>query len=686
MKRIIFIIPLFCFQMLVAQMEDISFTLAPTAEYVWWDDQTGLANDFLYGGKIGFGFGEYLELSGIFQTSNQLQTDFSSFGFENFSNESFEPQDVTLNRYGGELKVNFSKGTFSPYATIGTGVQSIEMNDAKFEQIYAGLGLGLRLGISNRINLLVEARATGFRIDAANNLLSPANQAEYGVNLNTYGTEETLNVGARAALQIYLGGRKPGELSALDRAYLSQYQGDFKGWSWVLEPSLAYLDFDSDSFYRNTWMAGGYFGVDFTKFVGVRAYYFQSMQDESISLDFDDLNMYGLEFRAKLNDGRGVNPYLILGGGYLNVMSDYEGVLAGNGAQSAGFANAGLGLDIPLGRTILITGGVRAMATSTRNITDLNGPDVLQSHIMYNAGIKIQVGKKSNQPQQSTATNQTNALDLLQNGQDKSDVKNYNKLNELIQNYKKDLLEIDEQLEKAYQQQNTNSILLLLEEKRRVSKELREVEKMKSTFSGNLQYGTEEYLKMTPKEFEDLIDRILEGIDKKMQQDQTQTNAQLQKTDIKLLAEKVLELQEMSNQENKTIEVDTTNTSKDSDSTREEALKANAKAEKEMEMILESNSEKYQQIDKRMETLNKRIDEFSKQLEQQQNQLKKDQKSSKELKSSIDKVQKATEATDKKLKELDKKMDKANAAEKTNNTSASSPKEEPKKEEEENEN
>lgn len=652
MKRILLLLSLFFFNSLHAQVEDISFTLAPTAEYVWWDDQTGLESNFLYGGKIGFGFGEYLELSGIYQTSNQLQTDFSSFGLTNFSTEIFEKQDVKLNRYGGELKVNFSKGRLSPYATLGTGIQSLEVNETNLEQIYAGFGLGLRLGISNRINLLIEAKAIGFSIDAANNLLTTANQVEYGVNTESYGVEETFNFGAIAALQFYLGGRKPGELSSLDRAYLNDYQGNFKGWSWVLEPSLAYVDFDAESFYRNTWMGGAYFGVDFTKFVGVRVYYFQAMQDESINLDFEDLNTYGLEFRAKLNDGSGVNPYLILGGGYLNVESDYEGVIEGVGAQSTGFANAGLGLDIPLGRNVLITGGARAMATSSRNIVDALGPDVLQTHVMYNAGIKIQVGKRANRPDASKETLQTNELSALEQNLNKKDREDYERLNRLIQKYNLELKDIDNQLENTYQKGATSEALYLLEQKREVSKELREVEKLRNMFKGSQFYNEGEYLKMTPQEFEDLIDRILEGIDKKFNENESKVYRENQESDIQQLAKKVIELQNKLNEQ------------KNAENGTEAALKnetdsiEKVKADQETKMILDTTAKKQNELNSRLELLNKRIEELNQELQKQQQDLEKDKEETKELKSNVGKIQKATEATDKKLKELDKKIEK----------------------------
>lgn len=626
MKRILQITLIFSFLSSYSQVEDISFTLAPTADYVWWDSQTGLANDFLYGGKVGFGFGEYLEISGIFQTSSSLETDFSSFGLNGFSTENFTSQKVDLQRYGGELKVNFSKGVFSPYLTLGTGIQALEVNNDKFEQIYAGVGLGLRLALGDRINLLVEGRAVGFEIDAANNLLTAENQALYGVNATDFTNEQTVNLSALAAIQIYLGGRKPGELSALDKAYLKKYNRGFQGWAWVLEPSLAYVDFDDQSLYRNTWMAGGYFGVDFTEFIGVRAYYYRALEDEKISADLDDLSLYGIEFRAKLNDGRGVNPYLILGGGYLDAASSYVASEPNLSAQSTGFANAGLGLDIPLGRTFLLTGGARIMATSSKETTNPTGPDVLQTHTMYNVGVKIQLGKKAKFTPVEKLSDNDEKENLRAYSLTATEVDQQERLQSLIKAYKEELLKLNTDIEKANQENNTQQLIQLLEEKRRVSDNLSEAEQLARQFNFPKVNTEGEYLKMTPDEFEQLLLRILEGIDKKLATSSAPTPS-LEKAQIKELAAQVdalkneLELKNQANQpkeEEPTTEVSKEDLTDVQKKTREEELPMN----KVLDSIQKQLDAMSQQLKAQQEALDKQTSKSNSQQKEQE-QLKK---------------------------------------------------------------
>lgn len=636
-----------------AQVKDISFTFSPIAEYVWWDNQAGLGDDFLFGGKVGFGFGEYLELSGVFMTSEGMQTDFSSFGFSDFDAANFQQQDLRLTRWGGEAKINFSSAAISPYVTLGTGIQNIKLSAAanSTEQIYASLGLGLRFALTERINFLLEGRATGFNTNPVNSLLTPGQVSELGINPSEFSSEDLLNFSALAALQIYLGGRKPGELSALDKAYLEKFKGGFKGWSWVLEPSIAYANFDSNSLYRNTWMAGAYFGTDFNEYVGVRTYFYQGLSDERISTDFERLNMYGLELRAKLNDGNGVVPYLILGGGRLNVQSGYLGSTGGLSAQSSNFANAGLGLDIPLGRNFLLTGGVRAMATSGLDTQTFDGTDVLQTHLLYNAGVKLQLGKKVD-TSFTLDDSEANELQNIEKQLAISDNQEYQRLKQLRKSYEDEIQQLNEELKNATQQNNTKKAVEILEDKKRVEKSLSEVIKLQRSVQVP-ESNQGEYFKMTPEEFERLIDRILQGLDEKYAPQQQTLNQEKQFNEA--LLERLIQLENQQKTEgfqsnDKTVQMliealvnergQEATEEKDNSSEKGESRNSSLekeqlnrvndslssaeikRAEKEMMQLVQQNLEASKQredeLQQRMQELEKEIQAFNDRIEKKQ--------------------------------------------------------------------
>lgn len=530
-----------------AQVKDISFTLSPAAEYTWWDDKAGLEDNLLVGGKLGFGFGEFIEIRGLYFQSLDQKTDFSNYGITGFDASLFDAQDVTITRYGGEFKANFGTKGIKPYFTLGAGVQNIDLdNVGDYEQVYGTLSLGVKFNLAKRLVFALEGKNTTYRFNSGANLLSADDKADFGVTDADFDNERLSNWSVLGSLQFYLGGRKPGELSDLDKAYLQKFKGGFKGLQWVIEPSLAYVDFADESLFRDTYWLGGYAGLDLNEYIGIRAFYFQATQNEEISTDFDKMAMYGGEFRARLNDGNGVTPYLILGGGYLNPSNNYVPVANDDGTFSSveggEFATGGLGLNIPLGKHILITGGARAMVTSGGNVTDITNTDDIQTHIFYNAGLKFTLGKKSKSPK---TVYQENVDQVLSEQQARND----EKLAVLKSEYTNKIEKLEQDLKQAYEDKDVEKAVEILEEKKEVEEALQEVKDVEKVQEKQVEEkaiekakkqdeviakeenllaekdtvipvkaltdtsGKSELIQMTPTEFESLIDRILKGLD-----------------------------------------------------------------------------------------------------------------------------------------------------------------------------
>ncbi|WP_418262108.1 hypothetical protein [Flavobacterium faecale] len=515
----------FCF----SQVKDISFTFSPSAEYTWWDNQAGLKDGTLIGGKLGFGFGEFIELRATYSQSVDLKTNFDDYGISGFSNSMFQPRDINLSRWGGEFKANIGSGKLSPYLVVGTGVQNIEIEGGEeYEQIYTSLGLGIKTKLSDRIVFTVEGKNTLYNFNAGRYLLTDADKTNFGVTNADFSSGLLSNWSVQGALQFYLGGRKPGTLSELDRAYLQKFRGGFKGLRWVVEPSLNYMKFDDKSAFRDTWLLGGYAGLDFNQFTGIRFFYLHAMDDDQISTNFDKFSMYGLEFRARLNDGNGVTPYLILGGGYINTSSQYQGV-NNVSVQSEEFASAGLGLNIPLSKNFLITGGARGILTSSQDVEDLSNPDQLQTHMMYNAGVKLTFGAKSKNPDDIYQSQMDTALERqdkisqqeFKTRLEQERMNNKMKLNKLQSKYQMQLDSLQVELEAANKVNNVAKAVTVLEQKEKTQKALNEVDEVvkKNQVSPDeaekvgLPTKTvqpKELIKMTPAELELLIDRILD--------------------------------------------------------------------------------------------------------------------------------------------------------------------------------
>ncbi len=157
-----------------AQVKDISVTFSPAAEYTLWDNKAGIEDGFLIGGKIGFGFGEYVELRATYMQYLDLKTNFEDFGLDNYSNEFFTARDIKLTRIGEEFKANFgTKTKLNPYLTIGSGVQAITLEKQdKHEQIFATLGLGAKFNLGKRTVFALEAKNTTYNFNSGLRLLT----------------------------------------------------------------------------------------------------------------------------------------------------------------------------------------------------------------------------------------------------------------------------------------------------------------------------------------------------------------------------------------------------------------------------------------------------------------------------------------------------------------------------------
>lgn len=496
----------------VAQVKDISFAVAPTADYVWFPKKTAVTNGFMTGGYVGFGFGRNLELLGSYKHSIGLKSTLDGYDAPAAISNLFEAKDVSIYRWGGELKGNIPMAySFQPYVTLGSGVQTIKANDLSQNQVYFGLGIGSKFNLARRLTLNIEAKATHFSLDSRNILYKPteANTSAYNSWINNNVEDKShLAWSVGAGLQLYLGGRNPNELTELDQVYTS-----LKGFKVVIEPTLGYLNFSDDSNLRDAYFGGLALGVDFTEYIGVRGYYHRAMKDEKFSAEFDKLSIYGGDFLARLNVAKGVVPYLQIGVGYMKVGDDYVGKVVSNTNTSGIFAKGGVGLAIPLGKRVELFGVANLMYT-TRNedvSSALSSVHKLQSNVFYNAGVRIKLAKsveKELYEQElgaaeaakvwvATPTTTTNVASTV--SPEKRNLAYYNS----------QITATEKQLQMAYQNGDTANANRLLKEKQ-------QWENLRNTYvAERLPYPASEQVRlvrMTPEELQQLINDVVKRI------------------------------------------------------------------------------------------------------------------------------------------------------------------------------
>ncbi|MCG9791138.1 outer membrane beta-barrel protein [Flavobacterium algicola] len=505
-----------------AQMKDVTVTLQPTASYNWFDKNAAIEDGVMYGGRLGFGFGESVELRGLYEKSADLKNTVSNFDIftDDFVN-NFNARSVDIERFGGEIKANIpTRGTFVPYFTLGAGVQKLTVDinaddapqtELKSEQTYVNLGLGTQIKLGTRLFLNLEVKNTVFNLNPNSILYQDGpNQSEFEGLLGSDNNSRMSNWSALAGLQLYLGGRAPEELSPLDRAYRNKYSGGLGGFKLIFEPAGAYINFDNDTNLRDTYLLGGKVGFDLNQYVGIRGYYYRATNNEQLSFDFDDVAMYGGDFIAKLNVSRGLVPYLTVGGGYLNVNDSYVGKDNLTGASSGYFAKGGAGLNIPVGRNVELFGDASFMFTSDRADDDLQNtvsPDELKQHVLYTAGIRFQLGKKADDTDQ-----------ILQNEIDQK-VKAETKV------YEDRIDDLESELAKAYKNNDTQKAVEIIEEKKELERSI-EVEKRRTDMKDSKSYNedkrvNESRVEMTPKELESMIDKVIQGVDEDSRKVQT---------------------------------------------------------------------------------------------------------------------------------------------------------------------
>ena len=499
----------------VAQVKDISFAVAPTADYVWLPKKTAVTNGFMAGGYVGFGFGRNLELLGSYKHSIGLKSTLDGYDAPAAISNVFEAKDVSIYRWGGELKGNIPMAySFQPYVTLGSGVQTIKANDLSQNQVYFGLGIGSKFNLARRLTLNIEAKATHFSLDSRNILYKPteANTSAYNSWINNNVEDKShLAWSVGAGLELYLGGRNPNELTELDQVYTS-----LKGFKVVIEPTLGYLNFSDDSNLRDAYFGGLALGVDFTEYIGVRGYYHRAMKDEKFSAEFDKLSIYGGDFLARLNVAKGVVPYLQIGVGYMKVGDDYVGKVVSNTNTSGIFAKGGVGLAIPLGKRVELFGVANLMYT-TRNedvSSALSSVHKLQSNVFYNAGVRIKLAKsvekelyeqelgaaEAEKVWVATPTTTTNVASTTSPvSPEKRNLAYYNS----------QITATEKQLQMAYQNGDTANANRLLKEKQ-------QWENLRNTYvAERLPYPASEQVRlvrMTPEELQQLINDVVKRI------------------------------------------------------------------------------------------------------------------------------------------------------------------------------
>ncbi len=154
-----------------AQVQDVSFTVAPVVGYTHWDSKLNLGDAPYWGLRAGFGFGPLFEVRGLYERSFDLKgKGESSPAWLAKWLDKLEDANAEIERFGGELKLNlWSNAIVTPYLTAGGGVMKFTYTGTpqaglpasyKEEQIYGAGGLGIKLNLGQRVALSTRGTVT----------------------------------------------------------------------------------------------------------------------------------------------------------------------------------------------------------------------------------------------------------------------------------------------------------------------------------------------------------------------------------------------------------------------------------------------------------------------------------------------------------------------------------------------
>ncbi len=373
----------------LAQVKGISYSISPVGEYLDWEKKTGISNGFMVGGNLGFGFGEFVELRGTYLQSLDMKRNFGPLDLQELQGVELSQPGIDVTRWGGDLKLNLGRGSVVPFLTAGTGVQTFKSDSlATYKNIYVSLGGGLQFVVADRYTLGIQAVNTSFNDSPVRNLTTAAERDANGLAVADYDNELLKNWSVRASLSFYLGGRRPGELTEIDKAYLNNFSG---GFSLPIEITAGQLDFDKALPYANTKYVGAATGFNFGPYVGLRGYYWRAMDTDYFS-SFDKLAVYGGEGKFKLANGQGLTPSINIGGGVIDALKGYEVDGVELDEKNRPFVSGGLGLDIPFGRTFKLTAYGKALLTSNDPLENATNPDELATSWAYGLSANLIIG------------------------------------------------------------------------------------------------------------------------------------------------------------------------------------------------------------------------------------------------------------------------------------------------------
>jgi outer membrane protein OmpA-like peptidoglycan-associated protein/opacity protein-like surface antigen len=148
-----------------AEVGGFHLNITPYGGFATWDEETNVQDKFLYGGRLGLGFGRYIGVEGTWGQSKSQTHD--GLGYQPYVSAPaalpFPPtQDMNVTHIGADLVLNLvPNGAVNPYIQGGWAQLEFSPEDSTDnKETVTGFNVaaGLKLHFSPRVALRLEAR------------------------------------------------------------------------------------------------------------------------------------------------------------------------------------------------------------------------------------------------------------------------------------------------------------------------------------------------------------------------------------------------------------------------------------------------------------------------------------------------------------------------------------------------
>lgn len=376
-----------------AGAQDITYTVMPTYNRIFWDDSAGVDDTDQLGANLAVGFGRFISLQGYYLTA---ETDrfLDPLGLDD-DLEDFATQPIDLRSYGAEVMVNLSDGGWVPFLVGGGGLLDFQPDSgSSARRVNLRYGGGLRGTLSDLVTAEVSVQRSRYVSElpllGTDGVSNPASE------------ERTFhNTELRAGLGIKLGGGYGPRSAAVDRDVSRFWDDPLGGLAFPIEPIAGLQTFDNATPLEDQELIGVRSGLDFGRFIGLRGFYWKGVHNGFDA--FSDVQSYGGEAQFSLGAGAGLSPHLLLGVGQLDFESsygqeDYDEPL-GFEAQDRTALIVGGGANLGLGENLNLSVQARDYVVaasgfegSSDPVDEVSSEDDLLHNWQFVAGLNLRIG------------------------------------------------------------------------------------------------------------------------------------------------------------------------------------------------------------------------------------------------------------------------------------------------------